>query len=170
MTSGMDTAGASADGPTWLNSQLPLPEVAVSSAVGVRLGGEAATANESGVWASPFMTPGDMGQAWQEQASSPRRGFGSGVDNVGGAGYGKSGGGKASKRATTAPERVGALTAAGVMWDRSRGDCTPQIRQVLTAEEIAMLKKRSLAALAAEAAALSGGRLTGTGRATGSNL
>ena len=168
---GMGMEGGAGDGNTWLNSHLPLPEAAASPAAGVRFGGEAAMAEESGQWSSPFMARGDMGQVWHEQASSPSRAFDSGVDNGGVGSYGRSGGSRVSKRATTAPERVGALTAAGVMWDRSRGECTPQIRQVLTAEEISMLKKRAAAALAAEAAALgSGGRMTGTGRVTGNKL
>lgn len=46
---------------------------------------------------------------------------------------------RASRRAM----RVGALTAAGVMWDKTQGACTPLVRQVLTFEEIAMLKRRA---------------------------
>ncbi|GAX82445.1 hypothetical protein CEUSTIGMA_g9873.t1 [Chlamydomonas eustigma] len=41
--------------------------------------------------------------------------------------------------------RVGALTAAGVIWERSHGDCTPLVRQVLTFEEMAMLKAKKAA-------------------------
>ncbi len=46
--------------------------------------------------------------------------------------------------------RVGALTAAGVIWERSHNSCTPLVRQVMTFEEMATLKaRRSAETLAA---------------------
>jgi hypothetical protein len=51
------------------------------------------------------------------------------------------------------PNSPAALTAAGVMWDRSQETGTPCMRQCLTYEEISMLKKSSVAEVLAETAA-----------------
>lgn len=66
--------------------------------------------------------------------------------------------GRASRR-VTAPARMGALSAAGIIWERSHGECTPLVRQVLTFEEIAMLKRR--AGMEAEASMRFEGRAAG---------
>ena len=150
----MDAAGCDGDaagsGGGWLNAQLPLPESA-----GVRFGDSTAsprTSSGHGPWSSsPFMADAAAGthRRHEQQPLSP------GAAAVGAANHrdrGYSGPDEYDRRAArrlTAPVRVGALTAASVVWDRTYGDCTPQIRQVLTAEEIAMLKKKSTAEAAA---------------------
>ena len=54
-------------------------------------------------------------------------------------------GARRSSRQPKVPARVGALTAAGFVWDKTQGACTPSMRQVLTFEEIAMLKRQAAA-------------------------
>jgi len=56
------------------------------------------------------------------------------------------------RHSTKAPVSKGAaLTAAGFMWNSTQGACTPLVRQVLTYEEIAMLKQQASAKTPAEA-------------------
>ena len=54
-------------------------------------------------------------------------------------------GARRSSKQPKVPARVGALTAAGFVWDKTQGACTPMVRQVLTFEEIAMLKRQATA-------------------------